>query len=534
MKRFLAPLLAMIIILSFSFVPAFAQEHTRTVWAAPDLPADIGAAVKRLVEAGRYTFAPDAASADITLTLGGEASETGIEWVYAVVAPFLALPDAVAWEDVRGFWAGDTGPLTAVLAPESTLTLVLEVSVYDTLIALWGPPGGGSRIEVVPDGGALAAAWERPRHSWSIVPFDRLGPQWKVLVVDGFDLLDPRADLSAYPLAAHVAVEGDAPGFLDDLALAGGWTHNTNRDPARMTTLTMTGVTALTRGTAAAMEREGVLFPARDIAALLQGADLLHVNNEVAFADDCPDPEYFTGSLTFCSKPEYFELLAYVGADIIELTGNHMNDWGPEPFFKSLAMYEAAGMLTFGGGRDPEAAAQPLVVTHNGNTIGFLGCNPVGTEKAWADGTKGGALRCDYDAFAAAITRLSRAVDVVVVTQEYWEIPSSYPSAQQVIDFGRLARAGADIVSGSQAHVAQGFSFEYGGFIHYGLGNLFFDQMQSLDVRRLFIDTHVIYAGRHVSTRLFTGMLEDAARPRPMTEAERTNFLWQIFNASGW
>jgi poly-gamma-glutamate synthesis protein (capsule biosynthesis protein) len=76
--------------------------------------------------------------------------------------------------------------------------------------------------------------------------------------------------------------------------------------------------------------------------------------------------------------------------------------------------------------------------------------------------------------------------------------------------------------------------FYQGRFIHYGLGNLFFDQMQALELRQEMIDRHVFYAGRHVSTELLTALLEDFAQPRPMTSDEREAFLRKIFTASGW
>ena len=61
------------------------------------------------------------------------------------------------------------------------------------------------------------------------------------------------------------------------------------------------------------------------------------------------------------------------------------------------------------------------------------------------------------------------------------------------------------IVSGSHAHHAQGFGFHVDGFIHYGVGNLFFDQMDYIETRQMFADKHVLYEGRHISTVLFTG-----------------------------
>ena len=77
--------------------------------------------------------------------------------------------------------------------------------------------------------------------------------------------------------------------------------------------------------------------------------------------------------------------------------------------------------------------------------------------------------------------------------------------------------------------------FDHGAFIHYGLGNLFFDQMNVTDYSRYeFLDRYVFYNGRLVSIDLLTAMLEDYARPGPMDAAERADFLGYIFQASGW
>jgi poly-gamma-glutamate synthesis protein (capsule biosynthesis protein) len=126
------------------------------------------------------------------------------------------------------------------------------------------------------------------------------------------------------------------------------------------------------------------------------------------------------------------------------------------------------------------------------------------------------------------------AADLVIATVQYFELASYAPNEQQLADFNALAAAGADIVSGSQAHQPQGFSFAHGKFIHYGVGNLFFDQMDYIENRQMFADRHVLYEGRHISTVLFTGMMEYWAQPRPMTPEERAEFLRLIFAQSGW
>jgi poly-gamma-glutamate synthesis protein (capsule biosynthesis protein) len=90
------------------------------------------------------------------------------------------------------------------------------------------------------------------------------------------------------------------------------------------------------------------------------------------------------------------------------------------------------------------------------------------------------------------------------------------------------------MVMGSQAHQPQAFGFTGSAFIHYGYGNLYFDQMDATPTRQMFADKIILYNGKHLSTVLFTGLIEDSSRPRPMTAAERVAFLTTIFRASGW
>ena len=87
-------------------------------------------------------------------------------------------------------------------------------------------------------------------------------------------------------------------------------------------------------------------------------------------------------------------------------------------------------------------------------------------------------------------------------------------------------------------------SMEFSGksFVHYGLGNLFFDQMSHLmpdgsliyDTRNVFVDRHVFYDGRFIGTELLTYIIENYARPRLMTATERLELLRTVFNAAGW
>jgi poly-gamma-glutamate synthesis protein (capsule biosynthesis protein) len=377
----------------------------------------------------------------------------------------------------------------------------------------------------------LQTAWEQPGALF-ILPFEELEPRWKVLRVDGMSPLDKEFDPQKYPL-----------GVWFDLTAAGNQTGAegvllpaTNRDPEKMTVVLMTGVTALVRATAAKMEAQGMTFPGKDILPWFQSADLRHISNEIAFSPDCPEPNPYQTSLIFCSQPEYVELLEYVGANVIELTGNHQIDWGHPAFDYTLNLYEELGMPYYAAGRNAEEARQPLLIEHNGNKIAFIGCNPSGPEMVWATELFGGVAQCDFEWMQAEIRRLRREGYLPIATMQYYEYYTPDPRPWQVEDFQGLAEAGAVIVSGSQAHKPQAFDFYGSHFIHYGVGNLFFDQMDIpvVGTRQEFLDRHVIYEGRHISTELLTAMLEDYARPRPMTLPERQSLLQEMFVESGW
>ena len=193
-------------------------------------------------------------------------------------------------------------------------------------------------------------------------------------------------------------------------------------------------------------------------------------------------------------------------------------------------------MKWFAGGENAEEARQPLLIEHNGNRIALIGCNFAGPPTVWATDEEPGAAHCDLDWLDGELASLRKDGYLVVMTFQYNEIYQMKPSEGQARDFRRAREAGAAIVSGSQAHFPQSYEIQPNGFIHYGLGNLFFDQMDTpVDgTRRELLDLHVFYAGRHISTVVYTAMLEDYARPRPMTAEERALFLADLFRASGW
>lgn len=459
--------------------------------------------------------------------LGPSTDVTAMEQVLVPVVPFPTLTDEVAWDDIVAYWSGDGAALSQLAAGDAPPTLMVTEEVLSALTALLGEPDRSAPILTTERDSLVDEAWAARPGAWSIVPFDELEPRWKTLRLDGVNILEKGLAEREWPLRLYFAVTGPRSG---EVAL----TAYTNRDEVQMTVLVMTGVTAMVRGTAARMEEKGLLYPVEYVAEVLQAADIAHVSNEIPFAESCPPANMNQESLVFCSDPSYIETLRHLGTDVVELTGNHFQDWGSEATEQTVRMYNDEGWLHYGGGVDLEDARMPKLIARNGNTFSFMGCNPVGPEYAWADEGYPGAAPCNFDYMHAHLGRVSGAIHVPIVTWQYWEFYHYPPTPQQQEDFRGMIDAGAKIVSGSQAHHPQAIEFYNGGFIHYGLGNFLFDQMWSLGTRQECIDRHVVYNGRHVSTEILTYMLEDYAQPRPMTPEERAELLTSIFDASGW
>ena len=176
-----------------------------------------------------------------------------------------------------------------------------------------------------------------------------------------------------------------------------------------------------------------------------------------------------------------------------------------------------------------------VLFENNGNRIAFIGCNGKGGSFAQASETNPGAVACDLEWMAQEISRLKQEGYLVIGTFQHHEYYTYVAQPDQQQDFRRVAEAGAAIVSGSQAHQPQGMEFLNGSFIHYGLGNLFFDQYDLCPAcRQGFIDRHVFYDGRYISTELLPIQFIDYARSRPMTVEESSGLLQTLFSASGW
>ncbi len=341
-----------------------------------------------------------------------------------------------------------------------------------------------------------------------------LQPCFKVLPVDGvlpWTAVDDAArNESAYPFTAGFARQWDSSGHVS---------------------VVQTGVTAMTRAFIPAVKRSGdVLSPVRETWEITSSADIAMTSNEVSFDDKCTYP--FKDRMSFCSPKEYYRILQKSGFDVIELTGNHNNDYGTGNSIKTLDMYEKDGIVCFGGGRNTDEAERIRYVDVKGTRFAFTGFNQWGPPQAWAGNDSPGAARLTREKFFAAVKEAAAKADIVFVSVQWGNENSPVPHPIQTEYFRKAAEMGAHILVSSSAHRPMGIEFHAGRFISYGLGNFLFDQMQTVNHRRGLIARHHFYRKRHIQTELIPYLIHSHSRPVLQKGADAGATMSDVFRYS--
>ncbi len=397
------------------------------IWISPATPNTLREGIKM---EGRYEVVDSESNADLAVKpSGGTSGESS--WIYTLVSPFNTVMDGIALEEVKRIWQGNPGQ-TFPGAP-----LLLSTDTLAAFESLWGK-AAPDRVKVVNAGEITDALWQE--RGFGLIPFEQVDPRLKVLNVDGKSPLLTGFDPSSYPLRVDFIVTPETNGNENPVATV--TLPQGNFDPGLLTSVLMTGTTALVRSTAERMESKGIDYPGLMIGLILQDADFTHISNEVSFTPVCPKPDPWFINLRFCSNPDYLTLLEQMGVEIVELTGNHLLDYNPDAFLGTLELYRQNGIKTFGGGSNLQDAREPLIIEHNGNRIAFLGCNPVGPDFVWATGTSPGAASCDFDTMTARIRELSAEGILVITTLQDQENYEYHAPGRSQTAHGYFVRCG--------------------------------------------------------------------------------------------
>jgi poly-gamma-glutamate synthesis protein (capsule biosynthesis protein) len=418
-----------------------------------------------------------------------------------VVAPFDTLARDLPRSALDKMWRGKT-----------RRKFVVSTETERLLNEAWGEHG---RSVVTSDAHPkdLRLGYRR----WSLMPTHAVPQQYKQMTLGGlFPLHEAAADsVLSVPLcleltdAARERLDGETLPVVQNI------------DQDAISLVIMTGVTALTRYTAELMEDKGITYPARSIKKWFTDADYVHVSNEVSFNPECEVTNYPTQK--FCSNDRYIELLEELNVNLVELTGSHLSDYGREWINHSIDMYEERGWHWFGGGRDQDDARKAVLIEHNGNKLAFLGCNAQRTNNTWVRPGPDVAS-CDWTRMQWQIRDLREKGYEPILSIQHSEVYRYMPGERLVRDLRRLAKAGASVVIGSQAHVPHPYEFHHDAFVHYGPGNFLFDQVY--DATQMgAIDRLYFHKGKLLTVEIRPITIADLGRPRPMSRGEYRTYV---------
>ena len=510
------------------------------VEAGQDVPGQAVEQLLQLLNAAGAKSEQVQTEADLRLDpTPSDGAKLAWERIFVPVDRMSSVLDSITLQELRAVWTGaGTSANFGTIYPDEAIVPALTVVL--------GAPSPA--VKPQPTAGLADAVWGDPM-GLGIVPFENLSTRLRAIPLDDDSPTDNRFRSAEWPLAARA--------FLSPLTERGQVALGklttplpiTNRDPSKFTVLAMTGVTAMARNSAVAIDRSGDPgFLARQVGPELAAADLTTTSNEIPIYDGCVADNTLNNVL-LCSKPAYWENLEISGIDAIGLTGNHMNDFSYDNFRSTLQLYTDKGMPTYGGGIDDKAARKPLILEHNGNRLAFLGSNQWGPEwyrsklgdtvSAWAGPDNPGALRFDQKQMIADIQAAKQQADVVFAEVQHTEFDAAgnyqvKPLPQQEADFQALSDGGADVVTGIMAHAPQAVELRDGREILYGLGNLYFDQTWSWPTRTGLVARHAIYDGKLINTELLVTVIQDNFQLRWATPKERMQVLRSVFDVSRW
>lgn len=365
----------------------------------------------------------------------------------------------------------------------------------------------------------------------AFMPVSDLSDKVRLLTFNGSYYLDTFAAGAVFRQASF---SGPGAKQLDSFHL--------NNLPTKADTLkvNMTGVTALTRLLQKKLNQnnEPAYFSA-EIGKFLKDADITHTSNEVSFKPGCP---YSIN--VFCADPRFIDTLKDSGFNLIELTGNHNNDVGAAYNASTIKQYHQLGWHTFGGGLNAEEAAKPYVADEKGSKVAFFGYNyadsPSGGPIATA--TTAGANSFSFAKIKSDIAQAKNQGAFAIVDLQYSEC-YSYPTehteypicdkpiGSQEADFRKIIDLGADMVIGTQAHQPQTYELYKGKQIYYGLGNLYFEQVQWPGTERGIILTHYFRGGKLLQTRL-TPTIYDTDFQTHIASTDQATYLLNRFKTA--
>ena len=209
------------------------------------------------------------------------------------------------------------------------------------------------------------------------------------------------------------------------------------------------------------------------ILDFFHGADHVVANVEAAVIDAEDNGSH--GVFFHNMNPEAVCLLRKIGADIWNISNNHIMDVGLEGLVSTVKFAADMGSRTIGAGRNEIEASEPVYLEEAGG-IGLIGV-AYQAECIPATATEPGVFRWDdMELIAKRIAEVKEKCRWCIVVAHGGEEFAAMPNPYTRDRYLKYLELGADVVVSHHPHVPENYElFDDGKAIFYSLGNFIFD-----------------------------------------------------------
>ena len=207
-------------------------------------------------------------------------------------------------------------------------------------------------------------------------------------------------------------------------------------------------------------------------------ADYAAVNLETQIADKKPG-ERAPKSVTFYSRPEILDALAWAGVDYVSLGNNHTYDYLEPGMQSTLAFLKQSQLGYSGAGMNEEQALKAhrdTIKDTEFSMLGYVGWEGRSEPTQTANHQHGGAA---YGSMNNIVNSVQKEVAKGRITIVQYHGSQEYASSPTGVTEQRLKSAldnGAALAIAHHPHVTQGLELYDNKLIAYSMGNFIFDQ----------------------------------------------------------
>jgi len=267
-----------------------------------------------------------------------------------------------------------------------------------------------------------------------------------------------------------------------------------------------------------ATQRNNFKWAFEKTSDVLKQADITLVNLESPLLPNCPIAQE---GMTFCGDARHIEGLVFAGVDVVNLTNNHLGNYGLKGIESTTGLLSQAGISYSGLG-------EILYKEVFGTKFAFLGFNEISGSippMAWAEN----------EVLKTQITEARTQADIVVVSFHWGTEYTHLPTPRQK-ELAHLAiDSGADLIIGNHPHWVQKVekyepkvsnpSDYKDKLIVYAHGNFVFDQMWSVKTQQGVVGKYTFEGKKLVSFEFLPVRIKDYGQPEFITGPEAQEIL---------